>query len=60
MCTTKYLFVLAKMLVLIGFFSFEIAAQPKTFLKTYNSGNCGFSVREVNTNSYAVAGGTRM
>ncbi len=58
MCTTKYLFVLAKMLLLIGFFSFEIAAQPKTFLKTYNSGNCGFSVREVNSNSYAVAGGT--
>ena len=55
---TKYLFVLAKMLLLIGFFSFEIAAQPKTFLKTYNSGNCGFSVREVNSNSYAVAGGT--
>ena len=34
------------------------SAQPTTFLKTYNAGNFGYSVREVNGNSFVVAGGT--
>ncbi len=33
-------------------------AQTTVFLKTYNKGNSGFAVREVNGNAYAVAGGT--
>ncbi|HRH67194.1 MAG TPA: T9SS type A sorting domain-containing protein [Bacteroidia bacterium] len=33
-------------------------AQPATFLKTYNSGNSGMMVREVNGNAYVVAGAT--
>ena len=32
--------------------------QPTTFLKTFNSGNFGYSVKEVNANSYVVAGST--
>jgi len=35
-----------------------INAQPSTFLKTYINGNNGFAVREMNANSYVVAGGT--
>jgi len=34
------------------------SGQASTFLKTYNKGNSGYSVREVNGNSYVVAGGT--
>ncbi len=33
-------------------------AQPSTFLKIYNQGECGNAVREVNGNTYVVAGGT--
>ncbi|HNS12847.1 MAG TPA: hypothetical protein PKM97_09565 [Bacteroidia bacterium] len=33
-------------------------AQPSSFLKSYINGNCGYAVREINGNSYVVAGGT--
>lgn len=33
-------------------------SQPSTFFKMYNNGNIGYAVREVNGNSYTVAGGT--
>ncbi len=36
----------------------NIICQPLTFLKTYNNGNSGFAVREINGNSYVSAGGT--
>lgn len=42
---------------LIGFIN-VIYAQPNTFLKTYNAGNNGYAVREVNGVSYVAAGGT--
>lgn len=35
-----------------------VYAQPSTFLKTYNTGNSGYAVRELNGNTYVVAGGT--
>jgi hypothetical protein len=33
-------------------------AQPTTFMKLYNNGNSGYTVREINGNSYVSAGGT--
>lgn len=33
-------------------------AQPSTFLKMYNKGNSAYAVRELNGNTYVVAGGT--
>jgi len=33
-------------------------SQPSTFMRTYNKGNTGFTVREVNVNSFVVAGGS--
>lgn len=44
-------------LLLAGVFSCA-QAQPLTFLRMYDSGNSGFAVRQVNGNSYVVAGGT--
>lgn len=47
--------------LLFFIFSFIIGnafAQPNTFLKTYSTGNSGYAVRELNGNSYVVAGGT--
>ena len=32
--------------------------QPSTFLKMYNKGNSAYAVRELNGNTYVVAGGT--
>ncbi|HYV91066.1 MAG TPA: hypothetical protein VE978_04760 [Chitinophagales bacterium] len=40
-----------------GFFN-KANAQASTFLKTYNNGDMGYAVREVNGNTYAVCGGT--
>ena len=33
-------------------------SQPATFLKTYSNGNSGYAVRELNSNTYVVAGAT--
>ena len=38
--------------------SADLSAQPTTFLKSFNSGNFGYSVKEANANSYVVAGAT--
>ncbi len=35
-----------------------VLGQPSTFLKTYNTGHSGQAVRELNGNTYVVAGGT--
>ena len=40
------------------FLAVNTAAQPVTFMKMYNKGNCGYAVREVNGNSYITAGST--
>lgn len=45
-------------IVIVSTLSFSGSSQPITFLKTYNAGNFGYSVREVNGNSLVVAGGT--
>ncbi len=37
---------------------FSVCAQPSTFMKTYVNGNSGYAVREINGNTYVVAGGT--
>ena len=44
--------------LLLFTFPLLLHAQTTVFLKTYNKGNSGFAVREVNGNAYAVAGGT--
>ncbi len=36
----------------------ELMSQPSTFLKSYSNGNSGYAVRELNGNSYVVAGAT--
>ena len=45
------------LIVLAVFSAAELNAQT-TFVRTYNKGNMGYTVREVNGNSYVVAGGT--
>jgi len=35
-----------------------VSGQPSTFLKTYNTGHSGYAVRELNANTFVVAGGT--
>ena len=50
-----------KLLFFMMAFIFELTttvAQPSTFLKTYNAGDMGYSVREANGVSYVVAGCT--
>jgi hypothetical protein len=37
---------------------FYANSQPSTFMKTYINGNSGYAVRELNGNSYVVAGAT--
>ena len=37
---------------------FECVGQPTTFLKSYNTGNSGYAVRETRSSNYVVAGGT--
>ncbi len=44
--------------VIVSTLSFSGSSQTTTFLKTYNAGNYGYSVREVNGSSLVVAGGT--
>ncbi|MBL0343492.1 MAG: T9SS type A sorting domain-containing protein [Bacteroidetes bacterium] len=51
----KFFICFAALLFFGGDVSF---AQPSTFLKMYNKGNSGYSVRELNGNTYVVAGGT--
>ena len=49
-------------LVLASLFHIWIAnhvlAQPITFLKSYNAGNSGYAVREVNGSDLVIAGST--
>ncbi len=42
----------------LGFCIVDSFSQPSTFLKTYSNGNSGYAVREMNGNSYIVAGAT--
>ena len=44
--------------VLLCLCSIELMAQPTTFMKTYNSGETGYCVREVGGNAYVIAGST--
>jgi hypothetical protein len=37
---------------------FKAFGQPSTFMRMYNRGNSGYTVREVNGNSFVSAGGT--
>lgn len=37
---------------------FKCDGQPTTFLKSYNTGNSGYAVRETKSSKYVVAGGT--
>ncbi|MEO8086539.1 MAG: hypothetical protein ABI763_06955 [Bacteroidota bacterium] len=46
------------LLVVIAFISFTEVEAQTTFVRMYNEGNMGYTVREVNGNSYVVAGGT--
>src|SRR6188768_4416078 len=39
-------------------FLFSQSKSQSTFVRMYNKGNMGYTVREVNGNSYVVAGGT--
>ncbi|HKR03688.1 MAG TPA: hypothetical protein VJY62_03560 [Bacteroidia bacterium] len=50
----KVVWVLMQVFVLFNI-SFS---QPATFMRMYNRGNNGYAVREVNANSFVVAGGT--
>ena len=51
----KKIFFVILILFLFSHFSYS---QPSTFFKMYNQGNSGYAVRELNGNSYVVAGGT--
>lgn len=48
----------APVFITLLFFYSAGFSQPLTFLKMYNKGNIGYTVREVNANSFVVAGGT--
>jgi hypothetical protein len=50
---------LVALVIIQAFTLFHSAfSQPTTFMRTYNKGNSGYTVREVNANSYVVAGGS--
>lgn len=44
--------------VLLFYSLINVFAQPTTFMKTYINGNSGYAVREINGNTYVVAGCT--
>lgn len=47
-----------RLLLALAVFSAGALKAQTTFVRTYNKGNMGYTVREVNGNSYVVAGGT--
>lgn len=56
---TSLCIAMCKMVVAVLLTGYSIClSQPATFMKMYNKGNVGYCVREVNGNSYVIAGGT--
>lgn len=49
---------IGRFLIFITLLPYYLHGQTSVFLKTFNKGMCGYAVREVAGNSYAVAGST--